>query len=96
MPAFWKHEEGTSILVYATPKSSKTNSVGFHDGRLKVAIKAPPVDGAANEELLKFLRKKLGLCREEVELLRGQTNRRKTILVKGMQPEEVRHLLISE
>jgi len=91
--AFVDHEEGTLLLVYATPKSSKNATAGLFDGRLKVTIKAPPVEGAANTELLKFLRKELGIGRDEIELVQGQAGRRKTVLIRGLEPTEVRSVL---
>jgi len=54
---------------------------------LKVKIKAPPVDGKANKELVKFLSKVLGA---EVKLARGETSREKDLVVKDLKIDEVR------
>ena len=63
------------------PRASRSRVTGWHDGRLKVQLTAPPVDGEANEALLKFLSKLLGVPRRDVTLLRGETSRRKTVLL---------------
>lgn len=85
-------KDGTLLLVYVQPKA-KRNEVGGIDewrGRLKVTIKAPPVEGKANRELVKFLSK---LLDAEVELVRGEMSREKDLLVKGLSVEEVRKKL---
>jgi len=61
---------------------------GEHDGALKVRVKAPAVDGRANEALIKFLADKLGISRSAVEIVAGRTSRRKVIRVKGLSTAE--------
>jgi uncharacterized protein (TIGR00251 family) len=67
------------IDVLVQPRASRSRLAGWHDGRLKVSLTAPPVDGEANEALLAFLSKLLSVPRREVRLLRGETSRRKTV-----------------
>jgi len=69
-------KEGTLLLVYVQPKAKKNEIEGIDGwrGRLKVRVKAPPVRGKANRELVKFLSEVLGA---EVELVRGETSREK-------------------
>jgi len=85
-------KEGTLLLVYVQPKAKKNEIEGVDEwrGRLKVKIKALPVEGKANKELVKFLSKLLGA---EVELVRGETSREKDVMVKGIKPEEVKKRL---
>jgi uncharacterized protein (TIGR00251 family) len=54
-----------------------------------VAVAAPPVDGAANEEIVAVLAKSLGLSRRAVELVSGQTGRHKRVLCRGLTTAEV-------
>ncbi|KUH32181.1 hypothetical protein APY94_10740 [Thermococcus celericrescens] len=81
-------KDGTLLLVYVQPKAKKNEIEGIDGwrGRLKVKIKAPPVEGKANKELVKFLSKILGA---EVSILRGETGREKDLLVRGVDSGEV-------
>jgi hypothetical protein len=63
--------------VSVSPNAKKTELVGWHDGALRIRLAAPPVDGAANEALRKWLSRELGLAQNQIELLRGATGRRK-------------------
>jgi uncharacterized protein (TIGR00251 family) len=81
--------EGVEILVHVQPRASRTKIVGEHGGRLKIALAAPPVDGAANDELLGFLAKTVGVPKRDVELLQGATGRQKLVRVAGLTLEEL-------
>lgn len=63
--------------VSVSPNAKKTELVGWHDGALRIRLAAPPVDGAANEALRKWLARELGLQQGDVTLLRGASARRK-------------------
>lgn len=82
-------EGGSELLVLVQPRASRTKVVGEHDGRLKIALAAPPVDGAANAALIEFLSDELGVRKSDVTLLDGDTGRRKRLAVRGMAPPEV-------
>ena len=82
------HPEGAYLQVKAVPRSSR-NQIGEALGdRLKIRITAPPVDSAANEELIKFLAKKLELPKSHIQLTHGQTSRNKTLFLQGLSVEE--------
>jgi uncharacterized protein (TIGR00251 family) len=83
---------GVHIAILVTPRASRSEVAGVADGRLRIRLAAPPVDGAANAELLRFLAKELGLPRSAVELAGGARGRRKTALVRGVPGEAVRRL----
>ena len=80
---------GCLIHIYATPRASRTQVAGLHDGMLKIQIAAPPVDGAANDALLAFLALSLQLPKKALRLLSGQSSKRKTILAEGEKKERV-------
>ncbi|HEX5356591.1 MAG TPA: DUF167 domain-containing protein [Aquabacterium sp.] len=63
--------------ISVSPNARKTELVGWHDGALRIRLSAPPVDGAANDALRKWLSKELGIPQNQVELLRGASGRRK-------------------
>ena len=70
------------------PGAKRTEVVGVHDGALRVRLAAPPIDGRANDELLRWLADELGLAKRELRLLRGASSRRKQVLAK-VAPERV-------
>lgn len=73
--------------ISAVPGAKRTEVVGLHDGALRLRLAAPPVDGKANDEIVAWLAKSLGLPRRDVQLLRGPTSRRKQIQIDA--PEAV-------
>jgi len=80
--------EGVSLLVLVQPRAWRTRIVGAHDGRLKIALAAPPVDGEANAALLSFLSERLGLKRSALSIEEGATSRRKRVLARGTTAAE--------
>ena len=79
--------------VRVVPKSSRSEIVGEMDGALKIKIAAPPVDGAANEELIRVLSKRFGLAKNAVEILSGQTSKQKQVRVSGANHADLLKLL---
>ncbi len=85
-------KEGTLLLIHVQPKAKKSSIEGVDEwrGRLRVKVKAPPVEGKANKEVVKFFSKLLGA---PVEIVRGESAREKDLLVKGLSAEEVKKRL---
>lgn len=85
-----EQKDGTLWLsVYCQPGASKSEIVGPHGDALKIRIKAPPVEGKANEALIEFLAKKLGTNKRSLEIVRGQTQRQKVVSITGLDLAEV-------
>ena len=85
MAAWLRDEPGGVVLeILVQPRASRTRVLGEHDGRLKVALAAPPVDGEANAALVEFLAGALGVGKAAVSILRGEAGRRKTVRVAGV------------
>jgi uncharacterized protein (TIGR00251 family) len=82
------------VEVHVVPRASKSALAGVHDGRLKVTLDAPPVDGEANAALIAFLAKRLKIPKRDVVLLRGETSRQKTIALRGVTRERLLALLV--
>jgi uncharacterized protein (TIGR00251 family) len=82
----WLREEAGAVTLelLVQPRASRTRVVGEHDGRLKVQLAAPPVDGEANAALVAFLARALGVRQGDVAVLRGEAGRRKTVRVAGV------------
>ncbi len=66
------------------PRASRSEIVGEYDGSLKVKLASPPVDGAANAELIKLLAKKFGVPKGDVEILSGETSKNKRIKINNL------------
>jgi uncharacterized protein len=75
--------------VRVVPRSSKSEIVGELDDALKVRIASPPVDGAANAELIKVLAKTFGVAKSEVEIISGQTSKSKQIKIANLTAEKI-------
>ena len=74
------------LSLRVIPRAKSNEVVGFmQDGRLKIKIKSPPVDGKANEALIIYLAKLLGLKKGAITLLSGKSGRDKRILIKGLE-----------
>lgn len=68
--------------------------MGERDGAVLIRIAAPPVDGKANQALIAFVAKTLGLPKGAVTIIRGETSRTKVIRVEGRSPADVRAALL--
>ena len=85
IPAWARDGAGGAVLeLLVQPRASRTRIVGEHDGRLKIQLAAPPVDGEANAALLAFLAGALGVKRAELALLAGESGRRKRVRISGV------------
>ena len=78
------HARGCELDVVVAPRAARSQVVGLHDGRLKIQLAAPPVDGAANEALRALLADRLEISASALEIARGATGRRKTVRVAGV------------
>lgn len=76
--------QGVILNLYIQPKASKNKVVGRHGDAIKLQITAPPVDGEANEAVIKFLAQTIEVPRSQVEILSGHQGRRKRVLIKGI------------
>jgi uncharacterized protein (TIGR00251 family) len=76
-----------TFKVRVVPRASRSEIVGAHGGALRVRIAAPPVDGAANEELVRMLAHALKVSRSAIEITAGQTSKLKEVAVSGIAPD---------
>jgi uncharacterized protein (TIGR00251 family) len=74
-----------TLLLHVVPRARVTALAGRHGDALKVRLAAPPVDGAANDELIRFLAERLAVPRSAVTIAAGHTSRRKTVTVTGIE-----------
>ncbi len=78
-----------TLTLHIQPGAKKTEFAGLHGDALKIRLAAPPVDGKANEALVRFVAETLGLAKSAVELKSGQTSRRKVLEVRGASVDAV-------
>ena len=70
-----------TIDCYVQPGASRTQLSGIHDHRIKIQLQAPPVEGKANQMLIKYLAKLCGRPKSSVTISRGSNQRRKTVCI---------------
>ena len=87
--AFKRDGDGTVVKLRIQPGAKRSAVCGMYGDALKVAIKAPPVDGRANAALREFLAEKLEIPQSAVTLLSGQSGRDKRMRIAGKAPEQV-------
>lgn len=92
-PFVRERPSGVDIDVLVQPRASRSRLLGLHDGRMKIQLAAPPVDGAANEALVRLLAQVLGVPGSRVTVVRGETSRRKTVAVDGVSAAQVNDVL---
>lgn len=80
---------GTRLTLRVQPRASRSEVVGRHGEALKLRLAAPPVDGAANEALVRFLAETLDVPRSALTIVAGSSSRSKVVDVAGLAPAEV-------
>ena len=88
-----EREGAISFAVRVVPRAARSEIVGEHDGALRVRVAAPPVEGAANEELRRTLARALGVPTRAVEITGGQTAKTKRVRVTGADKRRLLQLL---
>jgi uncharacterized protein (TIGR00251 family) len=88
-------ERGGTVCfsVRAQPRASMSQIVGEFDGALRINVAAPPVDGAANRELVKLIAKLFGVAQSDVEIRAGAHARQKLVRVHGLEPGDAERVL---
>jgi uncharacterized protein len=87
------NNNGCTIGVRIKPGTSREKVVQVQDNEVCIAVTAPPVDGKANEALIKALGKFLGVPKSAVEILRGHTSRIKLVHICGLDKQSVMRML---
>jgi len=88
---------GAAISVRVNPRSPKNEISGvLDDGTIKVRLTAAPVDGKANQALIEFIAKVLGVKTSQVDIVAGQTGKDKLITITGLNPEEVQQRILAQ
>ncbi len=91
----WLQEtkEGVVLTVKAVPRAAKSEIAGIDDEWIRVRIKAPPVDGKANEAIVKFFAEFFSLPKGSVSIVSGDTARLKRIKISGLAADKAKEAL---
>jgi uncharacterized protein (TIGR00251 family) len=84
---------GVELALYVQPRASRNKVVALHGEELKVALTAPPVDGAANKACQAFLAKLCGQSKSSLRIVAGESSRHKRWLLEGAALNEINALL---
>ncbi|WP_095498672.1 DUF167 family protein [Paraferrimonas haliotis] len=95
MQAISQQAQQLTLRLYVQPKASRDQWLGLHNGELKLAITAPPVDGKANAHVIKFIAKQCKVSKSRVVLLKGHSSRHKVVCVDNpiILPDALKALL---
>jgi len=88
-----EEREAVTFTVRVIPRSARNEIVGEVDGAVKVRLSSPPVDGAANAELIKLFAKKLGVAKSAIAIVAGGASRTKRLQIDGVSAGQLRKLL---
>lgn len=84
---------GVAVDILVQPRASRSRIGPLHGDRLKVAVTAPPVEGAANQAVIELFARRLRLPRRAIEVIAGAGSRRKTIAIAGASAEAIERLI---
>lgn len=87
------HPDGVVVEIWVQPKARQNAFLGIHDGKWRIALTAPAQQGRANAALMAFLAEWLHLRRSQIILLRGQSHRHKTVLLRDVTENQLRQQL---
>ncbi len=87
LPRITAGKNGALLWVRVQPRAKREGIEGLHGDRLKIALNAPPVDGAANSALVRFLADLLEVPPSSLEVVIGQSNREKAVEIRGLTLE---------
>ena len=86
--------DGVVLSLHVQPGAKRTETAGLHGEALKIRLAAPPVDGRANDALIAFLAKTLGVPKANVDVVAGQSSRAKRVRVAGVGAAFIREELL--
>ncbi|HJN16711.1 MAG TPA: DUF167 domain-containing protein [Armatimonadota bacterium] len=82
-----------TLKIRVIPRARRNDITGWRDEALVVRLTAPPLDGAANKLLRRFLAKRLGVRPGDVEIIKGERSRNKVLRIAGIEQNDVQQLL---
>jgi len=92
--SYSQHGRSLTFAVRVVPRSSRTEVGGEHNGALRVRLNAPPVDGAANRELMRVLAKSFQVPQNAVEIVSGANSKNKIVRLQGADAGRLEQLSV--
>ena len=89
-----QRDKAVRVRIRVQPRATRTEVAGEYDGALKVRVAAPPVDGAANDELVRFIARQVGVAQSRVRIVSGDAGRSKVLEIEGVDVQSVRGALL--
>lgn len=89
MDSIRETSKGLLLPVRVVPRASKDEIQGVHGDALKVRLQAPPVEGKANQALIRFLSEALNIPRAQLSIASGETGRNKAVLIAGLSKQDL-------
>lgn len=86
-------EDGVILRVHVVPRSAKSEVAGVQGDALKLKITAPPVEGQANAECIRFISDILGIKKKQVRILSGHKSKKKTVAIEGIRRKDIEALI---
>jgi uncharacterized protein (TIGR00251 family) len=86
-------EDGVILQVHVVPRSAKSEVAGVQGDALKLRIAAPPVEGQANKECIRFLSDILGIRKKQVVIVGGSKSKNKTMAIEGIRRKDIEALI---
>lgn len=80
---------GVSMQLIISANAAKNEIIGVHDGRLKIKICKPAINGKANQELVRFLARTFSCAKSDIQVVHGEQIKQKTILITGLSKEHL-------
>ncbi|HCG98361.1 MAG: YggU family protein [Candidatus Aquicultor primus] len=87
------HGDGIILNIWLQPRASRTKIVGIYGDNIKISVKAPPLEGRANDECIEFLSALLGFPKKHFTIKSGEQSRHKRIYIEDVTPEIVEAVL---
>jgi len=82
-----------TVDILVQPRASRPRIGPVHDGRIKIAVTAPPVDGEANAAVIELLARRLGVARGDIAVIAGASSRRKTLRIANVTRRQIDELI---
>jgi hypothetical protein len=82
-----------TVEILVQPRASRARIGPMHDGRIKIAVTSPPVDGEANAAVIELLARRLGIARGDIAVIAGASSRRKTLRIERVSQVQLDALL---
>lgn len=90
---FSENKEGVVISLFVQPNAPRSEIIGEYNQLLKIKIKSPPVEGKANDEIIRFFSDIFHLAKNKIEILSGDKSKQKRVLMKGLTVSQIQEVL---